>query len=102
YSELSTTEAIQADCDVKATNIILQGLSPEYTSQAPSSTRLLLTYPLNDFQSSVNHNVYNPSSSMPHMEYVPAVHQLSEFTPPNTGLVVLIFQKGDDPIDAIN
>nr|GEY45606.1 hypothetical protein [Tanacetum cinerariifolium] len=29
YSELSTTEAIQADCDVKATNIILQGLPPE-------------------------------------------------------------------------
>nr|GEV31734.1 putative reverse transcriptase domain-containing protein [Tanacetum cinerariifolium] len=26
YSELSVTEAIQADCDVKATNIILQGL----------------------------------------------------------------------------
>nr|GEU60712.1 hypothetical protein [Tanacetum cinerariifolium] len=26
YSELSTTEAIQADCNVKATNIILQGL----------------------------------------------------------------------------
>nr|GEZ28034.1 integrase, catalytic region, zinc finger, CCHC-type, peptidase aspartic, catalytic [Tanacetum cinerariifolium] len=74
----------------------------EYASQAPSSTRLLLTYPLNDFQSSVNHNVYNPSSSMPHMEYVPAVHQLTEFTPPNTRLVVLIFQKGDDPIDAIN
>nr|GEU40672.1 reverse transcriptase domain-containing protein [Tanacetum cinerariifolium] len=29
YSELSSTEAIQADCDVKATNIILQGLPPE-------------------------------------------------------------------------
>nr|GEU40973.1 uncharacterized mitochondrial protein AtMg00810-like [Tanacetum cinerariifolium] len=29
YSELSATEAIQTDCDVKATNIILQGLSPE-------------------------------------------------------------------------
>nr|GFA28591.1 hypothetical protein [Tanacetum cinerariifolium] len=29
YSELSTTEAIHADCDVKATNIILQGLPPE-------------------------------------------------------------------------
>nr|GFA07939.1 hypothetical protein [Tanacetum cinerariifolium] len=29
YSELSTTEAIQADCDVKAINIILQGLPPE-------------------------------------------------------------------------
>nr|GEX60107.1 hypothetical protein [Tanacetum cinerariifolium] len=29
YSKLSTTEAIHADCDVKATNIILQGLPPE-------------------------------------------------------------------------
>nr|GEY35648.1 hypothetical protein [Tanacetum cinerariifolium] len=29
YSELSATEAIQADCDVKITNIILQGLLPE-------------------------------------------------------------------------
>nr|GEY81926.1 hypothetical protein [Tanacetum cinerariifolium] len=29
YSELSATEAIQGDCDVKATNIILQGLPPE-------------------------------------------------------------------------
>nr|GFC57027.1 hypothetical protein [Tanacetum cinerariifolium] len=29
YSELSTTKAIQAGCDVKATNIILQGLSPK-------------------------------------------------------------------------
>ncbi|GKC75487.1 retrovirus-related pol polyprotein from transposon TNT 1-94, partial [Tanacetum coccineum] len=29
YSELSATEAIQADCDIKATNSILQGLPPE-------------------------------------------------------------------------
>nr|GEZ96458.1 hypothetical protein [Tanacetum cinerariifolium] len=29
YSELSAAEAIQADCDVKATNIILQGHPPE-------------------------------------------------------------------------
>ncbi|GKA83084.1 hypothetical protein Tco_0789832 [Tanacetum coccineum] len=29
YSELYTTEAIQADCDIKATNIILQGYLPE-------------------------------------------------------------------------
>nr|GEU61973.1 RNA-directed DNA polymerase, eukaryota, reverse transcriptase zinc-binding domain protein [Tanacetum cinerariifolium] len=69
YSELSATEAIQADCDIKATNIILQGLPPEvyalYASYAPSSTPLSITYPANDFQSSVNHNVYNPSSSIP-------------------------------------
>nr|GEX92036.1 copia protein [Tanacetum cinerariifolium] len=29
YYELSATKSIQADCDVKATNIILQGLPPE-------------------------------------------------------------------------
>nr|GEZ87919.1 putative reverse transcriptase domain-containing protein [Tanacetum cinerariifolium] len=29
YSEISAAEAIQADCDVKATNIILEGLPPE-------------------------------------------------------------------------
>nr|GFA60865.1 hypothetical protein [Tanacetum cinerariifolium] len=29
YYELSAAEALQADCDVKATNIILQGLPPE-------------------------------------------------------------------------
>nr|GEU29900.1 uncharacterized mitochondrial protein AtMg00810-like [Tanacetum cinerariifolium] len=29
YSELSATKAIQADCDVKAINIILQGLPPD-------------------------------------------------------------------------
>nr|GEU75872.1 hypothetical protein [Tanacetum cinerariifolium] len=176
YSELSTTEVIQADCDVKATNIILQGLPlevnakflntlppewskfvtdvklvrdlhttnvdqlhaylgqheyhanesyhphqlqpqattypsllyatqyhpPQYASQAPSTTSLLLTYPSNDFQSSMNQNVYNLSSSMPHVEYAPAVYQQSEFTSPDTGLVVPGFQKGDDPIDAIN
>nr|GFB71941.1 hypothetical protein [Tanacetum cinerariifolium] len=28
YSELTSAEAIQVDCDVKATNIILQGLLP--------------------------------------------------------------------------
>ncbi|GJU93964.1 hypothetical protein Tco_1318720 [Tanacetum coccineum] len=29
YSELSATEAIQDDCDIKETNIIIQGLPPE-------------------------------------------------------------------------
>nr|GEY52484.1 RNA-directed DNA polymerase, eukaryota, reverse transcriptase zinc-binding domain protein [Tanacetum cinerariifolium] len=159
YSELSATEAIQADCNVKATNIILQGLPlegeslrdfylrfslllndmniynmklkqfqhsyhqhqfqpqastyqsspyatpyhpPQYASQAPSSTNLSISYPPNDIQSSVNHNVYNASSSIPHMKYAPTIHQQTEFSPPDTGLVVLVFQKGDDPIDAIN
>nr|GEZ98457.1 hypothetical protein [Tanacetum cinerariifolium] len=42
--------------------------SSQYASQAPSSTPLSITYPSNDFQSPVNHNVYNPSSSIPREE----------------------------------
>nr|GEZ36683.1 hypothetical protein [Tanacetum cinerariifolium] len=73
-----------------------------YALQEPSSTPVSLTYPLNDFQSSVNHNVYYPSSSMPHVEYALAVHPQSEFSSPDTGLVVLVFEKGVESIDAIN
>nr|GEZ42130.1 hypothetical protein [Tanacetum cinerariifolium] len=76
--------------------------SSHYASQAQSSKPLSITCPSNDFQSSVNHNVYNSSSSIPQVEYAPAVHQQSEFSQPDTGLVVPVFQKSDDPIDAIN
>ncbi|GJS53512.1 hypothetical protein Tco_0626874 [Tanacetum coccineum] len=149
YSELSATEAIQADCDIKTTNIILQGLPPEvyalvsnhkvakelwerirllmqgtslmkqerecklydefdkfaykngetllspyqspqygssYQSQQYSThqslTPLSITYPSNDYQSSVYHNVYSLSSSIPQLEYAPT--------------------KSDDLIDTIN
>ncbi|GJS19323.1 retrovirus-related pol polyprotein from transposon TNT 1-94 [Tanacetum coccineum] len=36
------------------------------------------------------------------MEYAPFVNQQSEFSQPDSGLIVPVFQKGDDPIDAIN
>nr|GEU71118.1 hypothetical protein [Tanacetum cinerariifolium] len=42
------------------------------------------------------------SSSIPQMEYALNVHQQSEFSSPETRLVVSVFQKGDDRIDAIN
>nr|GFB11552.1 hypothetical protein [Tanacetum cinerariifolium] len=97
YSELSTTEAIQADYDYGTLYH-----SSQYASQAQSSTPLSITYPSNDFQSSVNHNVYNPSSLIPQVGYAPLVHQQSEFSQLKIGLVVPVFQKGNDPIDAIN
>nr|GEW09771.1 hypothetical protein [Tanacetum cinerariifolium] len=173
YSELSATEAIQADCDVKATisfskvshqrsmhwecklydefdkfaykkgeslrdfylrfslllndmNIynmklerfqentkFLNTLPPEwskfvtdvklygspyqssqYRSHSQSPTPFSITYPSNDFQSSVHHNLYNPLSSIPQVEYAPSVHQQSDFSQPDTSLVVPVFQKG--------
>nr|GFC93945.1 hypothetical protein [Tanacetum cinerariifolium] len=38
----------------------------------------------------------------PQIDYAPIAHHPSEFSSPETGLVVPIFQKGDDPIDEIN
>ncbi|GJU76492.1 hypothetical protein Tco_1273562 [Tanacetum coccineum] len=67
-----------------------------------SLTPLSVTYPPNDFQSSIHHNVYSPSSSIPQLEYPPQINQQSEFSQQDSGLIVLVFQKGDDPIDAIN
>nr|GEW89321.1 hypothetical protein [Tanacetum cinerariifolium] len=54
--------------------------SSQYASQVQSSTPLSITYPSNDFQSSVNHNVYNPSSSILQVEYAPSVYQQSKFS----------------------
>nr|GFB70200.1 hypothetical protein [Tanacetum cinerariifolium] len=55
---------------------------------------------MNDTSSNVNHNGY--IASAPHIDYALIAHHPSEFSSPDTGLVVPIFQKGDDPIDAIN
>nr|GFB36610.1 hypothetical protein [Tanacetum cinerariifolium] len=71
YSELSATEAIQADCDVKTTNIILQGLPPE-------ERKLKLYDEFDKF-------AYKKGESLR-----------------DSGLIVPVFQKGDDLIDAIN
>nr|GFD33154.1 hypothetical protein [Tanacetum cinerariifolium] len=40
--------------------------------------------------------------SAPQIEYAPIAYNPSEFSSHETGLVVPVFQKGDDPIDAIN
>nr|GEV16412.1 retrotransposon protein, putative, unclassified [Tanacetum cinerariifolium] len=85
----------------EGTNILLGQPEPNQ-SHTQSSTPLSVTYPPNDFQSSIHHNVYNPSSSIPQVEYAPSVNQQSDFSQPDSGLIVSVFQKGDDPINAIN
>nr|GFA51426.1 hypothetical protein [Tanacetum cinerariifolium] len=41
-------------------------------------------------------------ASAPQIDYAPIGHQPSELSSPETRLVVSVFQKGDDPINAIN
>ncbi|GJS19561.1 retrovirus-related pol polyprotein from transposon TNT 1-94 [Tanacetum coccineum] len=99
----STTEVLNTLPDGMGANFFV---TPYQTQQftTSQSTPLSITYPSNEYQSSVHHNVYSPQSSIPQLEYAPTTyqHQQSEFSQPDSGLIVLVFQKGDDPIDAIN
>nr|GEX64558.1 integrase, catalytic region, zinc finger, CCHC-type, peptidase aspartic, catalytic [Tanacetum cinerariifolium] len=91
YSKLSATEAIQADCNVKATNIILQRLPPEVyalVSNHKFAKELWERIQL----------MQGTSLTKQEREF----NQQPEFSQPGSGLIVLVFQKGDDPIDAIN
>nr|GEV52177.1 hypothetical protein [Tanacetum cinerariifolium] len=85
YEELFATEEIQPDCDLKETNIILQGL--------PS-----------DIYSLVNHHrVFK--DLWERVQLLMQVNQqthLAEFPQIDYGLAVPVFNQGDDPIDAIN
>nr|GEY18728.1 integrase, catalytic region, zinc finger, CCHC-type, peptidase aspartic, catalytic [Tanacetum cinerariifolium] len=74
--------------------------NPQFVSQGSSSPNLSISYPVNDTSSTVNHSAY--IASAPQIEYAPIAYNQSEFSSPEIGLVVPIFQKGDDPIDVIN
>nr|GEZ99330.1 hypothetical protein [Tanacetum cinerariifolium] len=105
YSELSSAEAAQADCDQQASTYQSSPYTtsyhtPQFVLQGSSSSNLLISYPMNDTSSTVNHNAY--MSSAPQIEYAPIAHHPSKLSSPKTGLVVPVFQKRDDPIDAIN
>ncbi|GJS08680.1 retrovirus-related pol polyprotein from transposon TNT 1-94 [Tanacetum coccineum] len=70
-------------------------VSLQHGSPYQSSTPLSITYPSNDYQSSVHHNVYSPPSSIPQLEYAPIVNQQFEFPQLDSGLIVPVFHKGE-------
>ncbi|GJR59038.1 hypothetical protein Tco_1501200 [Tanacetum coccineum] len=83
---------------------------PAYQSHLHTHPRFPLshftfTYQSSQFyQSTVHHNVYSSQPSIPQVEFTPTAYQQQqpEFSQPDSGLVVPVFQKGDDPINAIN
>nr|GEV80916.1 3-oxoacyl-[acyl-carrier-protein] synthase II, chloroplastic-like [Tanacetum cinerariifolium] len=82
----------------------LEHAKSQQYSNNQSSTNLSITYPLNDYQSSVYHNVYSPPPSIPQMEYALTFNlkqQQPEFPQLDSRLTVLVFKQVDDPIDAI-
>ncbi|GJX80635.1 hypothetical protein Tco_0328784 [Tanacetum coccineum] len=72
--------------------------SQQYSSNQ-SSTPLSITYPSNDYQSSLHHNVYSLPSSIPQLEYAPTVNQQQQqpkFPQLDLGLIVPVFKQADD------
>ncbi|GJX98511.1 retrovirus-related pol polyprotein from transposon TNT 1-94 [Tanacetum coccineum] len=109
-----SSEKLQADCDIKAINIILQDLPTEIYSLVNhhkvakdlwGKVQLLMQdHDMNILQAETEANfkliqVLNIS----HLEF--RINQqiyLAEFPQIDSGLAVSVFKQGDDPIDAIN
>ncbi|GJR07261.1 retrovirus-related pol polyprotein from transposon TNT 1-94 [Tanacetum coccineum] len=106
-----TQPAYQSHLHPHQQSLSQQHVSPYQSSQFLTpyqhhqySTPLSSTYPTNEYHSTVHHNVYSQQPSIPQLEYAPTTYQQQqpEFSQPDSSLVVPVFQKGDDPIDAIN
>ncbi|GKB84320.1 retrovirus-related pol polyprotein from transposon TNT 1-94 [Tanacetum coccineum] len=137
YIELTPAEAIQADCDIKAINIILQGLPTEIyalvsqhrvakdlwekikllmqgTSLTKQERECKLYDEFDKFTYKKGESLHEYYLSSPQRLFSIIIHptigicshnlqhQQSAFFQPDSGLIVPVFQKGDDPIDAIN
>nr|GEX47459.1 hypothetical protein [Tanacetum cinerariifolium] len=76
--------------------------TPQFVLQGPSSSTHSISYLVTDTSSLVNQNAYMASFSAPQIDYALMVQQSLEYSPPKARLVVPVFQKGDDHIDAIN
>ncbi|GKC28977.1 hypothetical protein Tco_1036271 [Tanacetum coccineum] len=96
--ELSTSTI----CFTLSVSIVWITLSVSTILNSSIINTFSITYPSNEYQPSIYDNVYSPSSSIPQLEYAPSVNQQSEFSQLDSGLIVPVFQKCDDPIDAIN
>ncbi|GJY89543.1 hypothetical protein Tco_0504739 [Tanacetum coccineum] len=126
YAELSATEKIQADCDLKATNIILQFLPSDIYSLVNHhrvakdlwekvqllinfNTKFLNSLPpewskfVTDVKLVKDLHTSNFDQIHAYLEqhelYANEVRLMREL---NSGLAVPVFKQGDDPIDAIN
>nr|GFB06217.1 hypothetical protein [Tanacetum cinerariifolium] len=95
YSELSAAEAIQAGCDVKETNIILQALPLEIYA-------LVSTHKVAKDLWEWIQMLMQGTSLIKKERNANSMMHLIKFSSPENGLVVSVFQKGDDPIDTIN
>ncbi|GJV82154.1 retrovirus-related pol polyprotein from transposon TNT 1-94 [Tanacetum coccineum] len=99
YAELSATEKIQVDCDLKATNIILQGL--------PSDIYSLVNHHrvAKDLWEKLVKDLHTTNFDQLHAyleQHELHANEVRLMRERNAGLTVPVFKQEDDPIDAIN
>ncbi|GJR34263.1 hypothetical protein Tco_1209947 [Tanacetum coccineum] len=94
--ELSASEKLQYEADVKETNIILSRCFQHdpYALFSHPSTPQVVTY-----QSNAPQTIYQQLQAISQIDYQP---QQTEDPALDSGIVVLVFNKGDDPIEEIN
>nr|GEV92611.1 retrovirus-related Pol polyprotein from transposon TNT 1-94 [Tanacetum cinerariifolium] len=100
YSKLSSTEAIQADCDVKETNIILQGLPPKVYALVRNHKVAKELWEIIQLLMQGTLLTKQKRECKVYDEFDKFAYKKRESL--HSGLIVPVFQKGDDPIDAIN
>ncbi|GJV05648.1 retrovirus-related pol polyprotein from transposon TNT 1-94, partial [Tanacetum coccineum] len=117
YEELSITEKLQADCDLKATNIFLQGLPPDVfaivnhhkvakeiwdrVKLLMQGTKLSLQEKECKFKSVTDVKLARDLHTTNYDQLYSYLEQ-HEFPQMDSGLVVLVFNQGDDPISCLN
>nr|GEZ89187.1 hypothetical protein [Tanacetum cinerariifolium] len=116
YEELFDKEKLQANCDLKATNIVLQGLLPDYQQQpSPPIQHVYSSPPPPNPYGAPHHPQQYPttySTTLNHTQPTVPQHAYPPLTIPqqpqaevpqlDSGLVVLTFLPGDDPIAYMN
>nr|GEX31213.1 integrase, catalytic region, zinc finger, CCHC-type, peptidase aspartic, catalytic [Tanacetum cinerariifolium] len=109
YLELTPSESIQADCDVKATNIILQVNTKFLNTLPPEWSKFVTDVKLVRDVHTTNIDQLHAYLGQHefHTNEVRVLHELnpqqkSEFSQFNSGLTIPVFKQGDDLIDAIN
>ncbi|GJW50870.1 hypothetical protein Tco_0092221 [Tanacetum coccineum] len=102
YEELSIAEKLQADCDLKATNIVLQGLlldvyaimnRHKVAKEIWDRVKVLMQGTKLSLQEKES-IAYNTPQSL--------TQPLTEFHQMDSGLAIPVFNQGDDPIACLN
>nr|GFA02141.1 hypothetical protein [Tanacetum cinerariifolium] len=96
----SIENAIQADCDVKTTNIILQGLPPEVYALLSNHKVAKELWEIIQLLMQGTSLTKQERECKLYDEFDKFAYKKGESL--HSGLIVLVFQKGDDPIDVIN